>query len=91
MRIPSQEKMTSIPAVHLSIAGESPSMINEGLDSAMNMAQMQVMNDGAHGILVTRQRYGAFTVEVSADARYGVVRESCEICLEGRDRHERKS
>jgi hypothetical protein len=61
------------------VTGDSPQSIQENLDSAVELARQQAMNDGRHGILVTRLGPASFTVALSAEVPYGTTQESCQI------------
>jgi hypothetical protein len=61
------------------VTGDKPQSIQEDLNSAVELARHQAMQDGRHGILVTRLGPGSFTVALSAEVPYGVTQESCRI------------
>jgi hypothetical protein len=61
------------------VTGDNPQSIQEGLDSAVELARQQAMTDGRHGILVTRLSPASFTVALSSEVPYGTTQESCQI------------
>lgn len=61
------------------VTGDKPLSIQEDLDSAVQLASLQAMKDGLHGILVTRLGPTSFTVTLSSDVPYGTTQESCQI------------
>lgn len=61
------------------VTGDNPQSIQEDLNSAVELARHQAMQDGRHGILVTRLGPGSFTVALSAEVPYGTTQESCRI------------
>jgi hypothetical protein len=61
------------------VTGHNPQLIEDDLNLAVELARQQAMEEGRHGVLVTRLEPGSFTVAVSADVPYGITRESCQI------------
>lgn len=61
------------------VTGDKPQLIEEDLNLAVELARQQAMEEGRHGVLVTRLEPASFTVTVSADVPYGITRESCQM------------
>lgn len=61
------------------VTGGTPLLIQEDLDSAVELARRHAIQDGRHGIMVTRLGPGSFTVALSAEVPFGVTHESCLI------------
>lgn len=61
------------------VTGDKPASIQEDLDSAVELAFDEALNDGRHGILVTRLGPASFTGTSSTDVPYGTTQESCQI------------
>ena len=57
------------------VTGDEPHLIEEDLNAAVELAQQQALEEGRHGILVTRHGPASFTVAVSADVPFGITRE----------------
>jgi hypothetical protein len=57
------------------VTAETPKLIGERLDAAEHSVRQRALEDGAHGILVTRHGPTMFTVALSADVPYGVTLE----------------
>jgi len=61
------------------VAGDKPQQIEDDLNAAVELIRREAIKEGLYGILVTRHAPAAFTVAVSADVPYGVIRESCQM------------
>lgn len=61
------------------VTGDKAQMIQEDLDSAVELARDEALKYGRHGILVTRLGLASFTVTLSADVPYGTTQEICRI------------
>jgi hypothetical protein len=61
------------------VTGDRPQSIQEDLDSAVELVRQRAMDDGPHGILVTRLGPASFTVTLSAEVPYGTTQQSCQI------------
>jgi hypothetical protein len=57
------------------VTGDEPHLLEEHLNRAVELAQQRAVEEGRHGVLVTRHGPASFTVEVSADVPYGITRE----------------
>jgi hypothetical protein len=57
------------------VTGDTPRMVSEDLDAAVELAQQRAMVEGKHGVLVTRHEPASFTVAVSVDVPYGITQE----------------
>ena len=53
------------------IEANDPRLIEEALDTAEKTAMQQAMEEGRHGVLITRHGYTTFTVAVSVQVPYG--------------------
>lgn len=53
------------------IEANDPRLLDEELNTAVDAAIKQAMEEGRHGILVTRHGNTVFTVAVNAKVRYG--------------------
>jgi hypothetical protein len=57
------------------VTGDEPRLIEEHLNRAVELARQRAVEEGRHGVLVTRHGPASFTVAVSADVPYGITRE----------------
>lgn len=58
------------------VTGSQPRLIAQNLDTAEELAvKHSLETDGRHGILITRNGPGSFTVAVSEDVPYGTTHE----------------
>lgn len=48
---------------------------DEKLEAAVTAARSHALAEGAHGLLVTRHEFGRFSVALSADVPFGLIRE----------------
>lgn len=53
------------------ITGQSPTEIEDSINTAVEMARDHSMTEGWQGILVTRHGSGMYTVNLSSDVPYG--------------------
>jgi hypothetical protein len=61
------------------VTGDKPQQIEDDLNAAVELIRHEATREGMYGILVTRHAPASFTVAVSAQVPYGVIRESCRI------------
>ncbi|MCX2749024.1 hypothetical protein OOZ51_14540 [Arthrobacter sp. MI7-26] len=57
------------------VEANNPLEIEHDLNAAVDAALMHAMQDGRHGILVTRHGHSSFTVAVSSKVPYGETME----------------
>ena len=57
------------------VTGDTPRMVSEDLNAAVELAQQHAIREGKHGVLVTRHGPASFTVAVSGDVPYGITLE----------------
>jgi hypothetical protein len=57
------------------VTGDEPRLIEEHLNRAVELARQRAVEEGRHGVLVTRDGPASFTVAVSADVPHGITRE----------------
>jgi hypothetical protein len=50
--------------------------LNELLDAAVETAQVEASTGGTHGILVTRHDFGHYSVALSLNVPFGLIREN---------------
>lgn len=60
------------------VTGATWKVIEDHLNEAVERARNHAADEGLHGILVTRQKGDAFTVEISEDVAYGTTLERWE-------------
>jgi hypothetical protein len=57
------------------VTGDTPRLVSEDLNAAVDLAQEHAMGEGKHGVLVTRHGPSSFTVAVSGEVPYGITLE----------------
>jgi hypothetical protein len=57
------------------VEGNDPHLIEADLNAAVEQARQHAMEEGRHGILVTRHGHTTFTVAVSEDVPFGQTQE----------------
>lgn len=62
----------------LEITAHDPDTIENDLNTAVDIARKQAMQECRHGILVTQRGYTSYTVAVSRDVPYGQTHERRE-------------
>ncbi|MCZ9884742.1 hypothetical protein [Arthrobacter sp. B2a2-09] len=73
--------MTSADNGHMAhIRAFTPQSIEQKINQAVDSAQNRALQEGHHGVKVTRHSPTAFTVAVSPDVAYGWTMEQDEFC-----------
>lgn len=57
------------------VEAHEPQLLEEDLNAAVDAALEHAMQEGRHGILVTRHGHTRYTVAVSAEVPYGLTME----------------
>lgn len=86
-------KITTFP---LRVNAADPGRLQEELDAAVGLAQSLALQEGGHGVVVTRRSYTEFTVGFSDQVPYGMTEEreqwqdSPDLRATGGQDHDRK-
>lgn len=66
---------TSDNELILHVTAQSPSTLQEDLNSAVEKARQAAIRGGKHGVLVTQHDYWSYTVSISSEVPFGITRE----------------
>ena len=66
---------------HLHITGDTGDTIQTDLNTAVDIVKIQAIQEGRHGILVTRHGPGNYTVAISPEVPYGRTLEKRAMAL----------
>lgn len=58
------------------VEANEPHLIEEDLNTAVDAARLHAMQEGRHGVLVTRHGHTTYTVAVSATVPFGQTHEA---------------
>ncbi|WP_427172815.1 hypothetical protein [Arthrobacter sp. 92] len=67
--------MNTTADLTITVTASDPVSIKNQLDDAVTLAMARAMRDGSHGILITQNGYGSFTVTLSDAVPFGVTLE----------------